>query len=213
MLSAYARNPMWFLRNFSDTLYWVSVTHSTCALVGAWYPHVTSLHLRFADLLHTCQYVRAFPNLQVLSTDDCNVFKRREEYEPRRACNIMEQAEFGTWTYLSSYHGSFVTLYLLGITQCIPTLVIDHAENDLEPQMLRTVLGDARPRRFEFSLDSVYWILDSDFWPTFTYDGVDALRYFKLELMLSTLDETTDIHAVLVSDLSRNTSVVSQAVF
>lgn len=29
MLSAYARNPMWFLRNFSDTLYRVSVTFST----------------------------------------------------------------------------------------------------------------------------------------------------------------------------------------
>lgn len=213
MLSAYARNPMWFLRNFSDTLYRVSVTFSTSALVDPWYPHVTSLHLSFADLLHTCHYVQAFPNLQVLSTDDCNVFKRREEYEPRRACNIMEQAEFGMWTSLSSYHGSFLTLYLLGITQCIPTLVIDHAENDLEPEMLRTVLGDTRPRRFEFSLDSVFWVLDPDFWPTFTYDGVDGLRYFKLELMLSTLDEMTDILAVLVSVLARNASMVSQAVF
>lgn len=198
-LSAYARNPMWLLRCFSHTLNRVSVTNSTCALVGPWYPHVTYLHLNSADILHTYKYVRAFPNLAVLCTNDCGVMIPPEEYEPRRARNMMDQTAFGTWASLRCYEGSFLTLYMLGITRRIPKVVINHDEDHPDYEMIRTVLDDARPIQFELSLDGAYWLLDPEFWPTFTHDGVDALRYLKLDIMLSTADEATDLPAALVS--------------
>lgn len=199
ILSLQDRNLMWYLYPFADTLKYLSMARSTSAPDGPVYPNVTYLSLFAAEIRHVHHYVRTFPNLRILSTQDCAVRIHGAEYGPRRARNMSEQETFGTWTSLTSYCGSILTLYLLAIPKHIPKVVIKEIDAGLDSGMLRMVLGGARPLQLQITIDGAFWLLDPDFWSVFTHYGVGALRHLKLVVKVDALDEATDISAALVS--------------
>ncbi|OJT15682.1 hypothetical protein TRAPUB_5060 [Trametes pubescens] len=200
ILSILDKHLLWSLQPFTATLSYLTIaTRRFSAPDDPVFPNVTYLNLSTADIRWVRHYVRAFPNLLILSARDCDIPEGRAEYGLRRAGNLSEQETSGTWQSLTSYCGSILTLYLLAIPKHIPKVVFNEVEDGLQSGMLRTVLGGARPRQLQLTLDGAFWLLDPDFLSTFTHYGVDALRHFKLVVKVDALDDVTYIPEALES--------------
>lgn len=192
------QNPMWLLHGSQSTLRQLSTTFSVSDPFSPVFPRVTVLKLSYTEIPHTQHYVRAFPALRILTTDDCCGWGNGEDYDARRAQNQDEQDRLGAWPELDSYRGSVTNLYLLGLRCPVGTIELDHEEETLDPAALRAVLGDARPRRLQLRVDGGEWLVDPGFLETFAQPGVQALKRFELFVNLQSEDRDMDISAALV---------------
>ncbi|EIW56513.1 uncharacterized protein TRAVEDRAFT_49341 [Trametes versicolor FP-101664 SS1] len=195
------QNPMWLLHRSQDTLRELDTTFSTSASDSPIYPHATVLNLDYFDIPQMQHYVRAFPNLRVLTTKDyCSRSRGEsggEDLDMRRAQNQNEQDRLGTWPSLERFRGTVTNLYLLGLRCPVGTLYLDQDGERFDPTMLHAVLGDACPRRLQLRFDGGDWLADPDFLATFAHPGVQALKRFDLIVNLQKEDRGMDISVAL----------------
>ncbi|KAL1943172.1 hypothetical protein VTO73DRAFT_4247 [Trametes versicolor] len=195
------KNPMLLLHGSRDSLRDLSATFSVSTPDSPQYPLLTTLRLSYTDAPRTQHYVHAFPHLRTLTTWDCCGWGHGESIEELRIQNQSEQERLGTWPALESYQGTIMNLYLLGIRCPIRTVALSHFEDELEPEMLHAVLGDARPRRLQLRIEGGYWLVAPEFLETFTRPGVEALRRFELIVQLEEADRTMCVYTTLDSIL------------
>ncbi|OJT01753.1 hypothetical protein TRAPUB_7809 [Trametes pubescens] len=196
-LSIEDKNPMWLLHGSQDTLRQLSTTSPGSAPDNPQYPLVTVLNLTYTEIPRTQHYVRAFPHLRIITTDDYFGWDSGEDFDMWRALNQNEQDRLGTWPSLDSYCGTVTNLYLLGLRCPVGTMELDHEGQMFSPTMLHAVLGDARPRQLQLRVCGGHSLVDPAFLETFAHPGVQALERFELFVDLQKGDREMVIFAAL----------------
>ena len=112
-------DPMPCLRHSEDTLHSVSLRSTVSSPAAGCYRNVHMLTLDHVDLPITYHFVYAFPNLQCLRATQCIACYTESDLdavvERKRTLNVAEQARNGSWGRLTSYKGSILILYALGL--------------------------------------------------------------------------------------------------
>ncbi|KAI0369265.1 hypothetical protein BV20DRAFT_946460 [Pilatotrama ljubarskyi] len=190
-------DPLFLLHSSQHSLQELSLACAQTALHNPpTYPKVTELSLSNSmDMLRTRQWVKAFPNLRVLSATDCDnttiasIDDFEEELTLRRRKNRRDQQCHGTWTSLRQYQGPISTLFHLGLLCPIRSVCLDDDEYDLEPKMLREVLEDARPEHLSIYMSGGYQLVDPDFLATFSRPFLNGLAHLELTVSLHDPDD------------------------
>ncbi|KAM5538657.1 hypothetical protein V8D89_007686 [Ganoderma adspersum] len=157
------QDPISFLRRSEDTLRWVSLRRTVSSPTGGCYRSVRMLTLNDIDVPTTRHFVHAFPNLQCLRATECMA---RHELDAdavvlrQRDINVAEQARDGSWSGLTSYKGSILMLYGLGLAcQVSHVYVRDDDDEGMEPRQIQAVLGDTRPLHLTIAVRGVEYFL------------------------------------------------------
>ncbi|KAI0349619.1 hypothetical protein OH77DRAFT_1221314 [Trametes cingulata] len=121
------------------------------------FPEMRRLDLEGTLLPLTMVFINSYPNLTHLyfTTEDDEMgpryaAERTEEYQDRHRFNVREQnSAKHSWNRLETFQGSLLGLYVLGLTCPIEEISFSDI-HEYVPDMLKTMLGYARPRSLEF---------------------------------------------------------------
>nr|VWP02161.1 Transcriptional repressor TUP1 [Ganoderma boninense] len=157
-------DPISCIRNSEDTLRSVSLRSTVSSPSAGCYRHVRALTLSYIDIPITYHFVHAFPNLRYLRASDCTARYTEVDHDlvaqRKRAVNVAEQAEKGSWDRLMSYKGSILMLYALGLACRVSHVYIhDDVEEGMDPSQIRAILGDTHPLHLTIRADGMGFIL------------------------------------------------------
>ncbi|PIL22888.1 hypothetical protein GSI_15584 [Ganoderma sinense ZZ0214-1] len=171
------RNPIYLLHGSQSTLESLDTSFSASSpWHGPRYPNVTTLSLSYLDLPSIEDYIRAFPNLQSLSTFECSGYGVvPEDWEERRTASMVYQAQHGTWQSMRHYWGSVLILWLFGLTCRIPSVTLDFDDGEVDLDKLNDVLQAARPSSLILKLSEASSLLDERFRSALHVDGLRVL--------------------------------------
>ncbi|KAM5538704.1 hypothetical protein V8D89_007733 [Ganoderma adspersum] len=154
-------NPILLLEGSQSTLESLSTSFALSSPDGPCYANVTHLELSCADLPYIEDYIRAFPNLQSLTSFQYAVFAGELEWHERREIAMAHQAQHGTWQSMRHYQGSLLTLWIWGLTCRIPSvrLIFDQWLG-VDPNFLNDIILDVRPLDLSLRLPGASPLLD-----------------------------------------------------
>ncbi|PIL22883.1 hypothetical protein GSI_15579 [Ganoderma sinense ZZ0214-1] len=158
-------DPIPCLCNSEDTLRLVSLRHTVSSPAAGRYRNVRMLTLGYIDIPTTFHFVHAFPNLECLRATDCTARYMEIDLDSvaqrKRALNVAEQAERGSWGGLTSYKGSILMLYAMGLACPVSHVYVhDDVEEGMDPTQIRAILGDTRPLHLTVRADGLEYILE-----------------------------------------------------
>ncbi|PIL22885.1 hypothetical protein GSI_15581 [Ganoderma sinense ZZ0214-1] len=189
------------LRRSESSLTNLSLYHTSSPTGVACYPQVHTLDVRHLDIPATRHYVTTFPNLRVLTADECigRYSGDEEEWARYRNLNIAQQARDGSWGSLQSYAGSILLLYLFGLACHVPYVHV-HANDEYESMIIRqvrAVVADTRPEHLVVSQVSHVLEQAEDIVALFNDAGFQAVKTFVLSMSLCAGDYKADMEAML----------------
>ena len=193
-----------FLRRSESSLTTLSLYHTSHPSGVACYSQLHTLDIRHLEIPTTRDYVTTFPNLRVLTANECiGHCGEEDEWVQFRDLNIAQQAQEGSWHSLQSYVGSILFLYLFGLACHVPYVHVD-AEAEYESmiiQQVRAVVADTHPEHLIVDVSQVSHVLDQaeDIIALFKDPAFQAVKTFVLNLHLCAGDHKTDMEAMLVS--------------
>ncbi|KAM5538654.1 hypothetical protein V8D89_007683 [Ganoderma adspersum] len=205
-----------FLRRSESSLTILSLYHTSHPSGVACYSQLHTLDIRHLEIPTTRHYVTTFPNLRVLTANECIGHSgEEEEWVQFRDLNTAQQAQEGSWSSLQSYVGSILFLYLFGLACHVPYVHVD-AEDEYESmiiQQVRAVVADTRPEHLVIDVSQVSHVLDQaeDIIALFKDSAFQAVKTFVLDLCLCAGDHKTDMEAMLeciFTAVSSNSSLV-----
>ncbi|KAM5538656.1 hypothetical protein V8D89_007685 [Ganoderma adspersum] len=156
-------DPIPCLRRSEDTLRRISLRSTVSSPTAGCYRNVRMLTLDYIDIPITHHFVRAFPNLQCLRATECTARYTEIDLDAvvqrKRALNVAEQAQKGSWGRLASYKGSIFMLYALGLACPVSHVYVHDDEEGMDPMQIRTILGDTRPLHLTIRAHGLEYIL------------------------------------------------------
>ena len=154
-------DPVSCLRYSEDTLRCLSVRFTELSPAAGCYRNVRMLTLSYIDIPITGHFVHAFPNLQFLRATECTEIRADTVVRSKRDSNVAGQARNGSWARLTSYKGSLLILYGMGLA-CPVSHVYVHGEEDegaIDPAQIRAVLSNTRPLHITIRADGLGYLL------------------------------------------------------
>ncbi|KAM5534617.1 hypothetical protein V8D89_011710 [Ganoderma adspersum] len=131
----YRLNPILLLEGSRSTLESLSTSFALSSPDGPCYANVTHLELSCADLPYIEDYIRAFPNLQSLTSFQ--------------------------YASMRHYQGSLLTLWIWGLTCRIPSVrLIFDQRLGVDPNFLNDIILDVRPLDLSLRLPGASPLLD-----------------------------------------------------
>ena len=193
-------NPILLLEGSQSTLESLSTSFALSSPDGPCYTNVTHLELSCADLPYIEDYIRAFPNLQSLTSFECTGFADELEWHERRDIAMAHQAQHGTWQSMRHYQGSLLTLWIWGLTCRIPSVRLGFDQRlGVDPNFLNDIILDVRPLDLSLRLPGASPLLDDAVLSVLCEE--DRLQGLELCLLshINENDGTVSVGHILVS--------------
>ena len=192
-------NPIMLLEGSQSTLQYLSASFSLSSPDGPRYANMTHLELSCTDFPHIEHYIRAFPNLQSLTSFECTGYGD-EDWHERREMSMLYQTQHGTWQSLRRFQGSLLILWVLGLTCRIPSVRLTFEQQiGVNPNFLNDIILDVRPSELALRLLGASSLLDDAVRAVLSEEG----RLQGLELCLlfhvNESDGTVSVGHILVS--------------
>ncbi|KAM5538670.1 hypothetical protein V8D89_007699, partial [Ganoderma adspersum] len=205
-------NPILLLEGSQSTLESLSASFALSSPDGPCYTNVTHLELSCAGFPYIEDYIRAFPNLQSLTSFEYAGFGDELEWHERREIAMVHQVQHGTWQSMRHYQGSLLMLWIWGLTCRIPSVRLSFDQRrGLDPNFLNDIILDVRPSDLSLRLPGASWLLDDAVRSVLSEEGRLQVLDICILFHINESDDTVSVGHILdlLVDVVRASSVES----